>query len=119
MSFVYRFLLLVWLCIFRSEAFVPKQPHNSCRQTVAPLCLSLLSIGNPLAFLWPNKDKDQTEQLRIDLKEQLIATCRAKPRPTRATIEALMDELVPLSPMQATSSSPQLQKEWNLYVHIN
>ncbi|GAX21672.1 hypothetical protein FisN_29Hh111 [Fistulifera solaris] len=49
---------------------------------------------------------------KAPLKQQLLQLCRQKPE--RATIESYVDQLAPLSPVQATAASPLLQKKWKL-----
>ncbi|GAX14895.1 hypothetical protein FisN_29Lh111 [Fistulifera solaris] len=64
-------------------------------------------IFRPFAHAWLQR-VSATEPL----KQQLLQTCRQ--RPERATIESLVEQLAPLSPVQATAASPLLQKKWKL-----
>ena len=50
-----------------------------------------------------------------NLKQQLLQLCQDVPNPvSRSTMESLIEQLTPLSPIQATAISPLLQKKWIL-----
>jgi hypothetical protein len=60
---------------------------------------------------------DTTNDDRSRLKTRLLQLCRDTKLPSaerRSRIEAIMAELAPLSPVQATARSPLLQRDWQL-----
>lgn len=85
----------VWnsFCTTVCSAFFPSAPTNWLDRIFSP----------------PNNDKTN----RTRLKQQLLQICQ-KPNVQRSAIESCIEQLEPLSPVQATAASPLLQKKWML-----
>jgi hypothetical protein len=70
--------------------------------------IGIITFGGSTSLI-PNQN-------RARLKERLLVECRRRPESSSraTTIQEIVNELAPLSPITATASSPLLQKKWNL-----
>jgi hypothetical protein len=107
----------------------PQQLHVDHSIPITPSALYSTAWKNPFEGLFNVGGSDQKvarsrsnqqrekETTRQRLIAELLAKCKTLPRYSqqkRASIEATMKLLAPLSPSQQTATSPALQKEWKL-----